>query len=532
MTKKPVVLVTDGIHPIAEEVLAKSCDVRFLPKLDAAGLLEAVKGVDALMVRSASQVTQQVLEVAPHIKIVGRAGVGTDNIDTKFATRKGVIVVNSPDGNTEAAAEHTIAMIFALCRHIPQADKIVKEGGWRTNALTGVELFNKTLGVVGFGKIGQRVAKVFQALGMNIDVFDPYLSSQRAEALNVKSVDLDTLLLRADVITLHAPKTPETHHLLNSTAFEKMKNGVRIVNCARGGIIDEQALIEAINSGKVAACGLDVFEKEPLPADSPLLRLGEKLITTPHLGASTEEAQVNVAQDVAEQIRDFFETGVARHAVNLPAFKKDVIEPVKAYLPLAEWMGQFIRQVAQGGANSIEVIGGGALSKLDTSPVVLAAVKGVLGVSHEGVNYVNAPVIAEEAGLVINDSKTEKSGNYLNLLTLKLETNQQVYTISGTLISDNLYQITTINGYHTAITPAQFMLLSPHIDKPGMIAKVSAILGEYNINVSGMQVARKDSHTVGGESMMLFTLDDAIPEVALETINKIDGVLNGQFLSF
>ena len=529
---RPKILIVDGVNEIACDILRAECDVIFEPKLSQDNLEKALsEGINGLMVRSASQVTAEIIERAPQLKIVGRAGVGTDNINLKAATKKGIIVVNSPDGNTEAAAEHTIAMIFTLCRHIPQADKIVKSGGWRNNTLTGVELSGKTLGVIGFGKIGQRVASVFQKLGMKVIVFDPFLSQQHADALQVTPVDLDLLYTQADVITLHAPKTPETQHLINATSIAKMKHGVRIVNCARGGIIDEQALINGIESGQIAGAALDVFEKEPLPASNPLITLGDKIILTPHLGASTEEAQINVAQDVAEQIRDYFLYGVAKSAVNIPAFRKEILEPVKAYMPLAEWMGQFIRQISKGGAISLEIVSAGELAKDNISPVTLAALKGLIGVAREGVNYINAKVIAEEMDIQVLETKSEKANNYTNLLRLNLVTDKGVTSIAGTLIAPNRFHVVELNGYQAMIQPSQYMLVAPHQDKPGMIAQISTILGSQRINVSGLQVARK-SEQAGGLSMMVFNLDDPVPPSAIELIHSIDGIQEPVMLEF
>lgn len=529
---KPKVLVIDGVNEVACDILKTACDVIFEPKLTQDNLEKALlDGIDGLMVRSASQVTAEMIEKSLSLKIVGRAGVGTDNINLKAATKKGVIVVNSPDGNTEAAAEHTMAMIFTLCRHIPQADKIVKAGGWKNSSLTGVELSGKTLGVIGFGKIGQRVASVFQKLGMNVIVSDPFLSQQHAEALQVTPVDLEALYAQADVITLHAPKTPETQHLINATSIAKMKRGVRIVNCARGGIIDEQALIAGIEAGQIAGAALDVFESEPLPATSALINLGDKIILTPHLGASTEEAQINVAEDVAEQIRDYFLHGVAKSAVNIPAFRKEILEPVKAYMPLAEWMGQLIRQISKGGATSLEIVSAGDLAKHNISPVTLAALKGFLGVAREGVNYVNAKVTAEEMDITVLETRSEKANNYTNLLRLNLITDSGEASVAGTLISPNRFHIVELSGYQAMIQPSQYMLVAPHEDKPGMIAQISAVLGAAKINVSGLQVARKSTQA-GGQSMMVFNLDDPVPTSALEAIHAIDGIQEPVFLEF
>ncbi len=526
---KPKVLITDGIHPIAKSVLEDFCDVVFEPKLSDAQLIETMPDIVGLMVRSATQVTQNIFDVSPNLRIVGRAGVGTDNIDLKSATRHGVIVVNSPGGNTVAAAEHTIGMIMALSRHIAQADRVVKSGGWRSKELTGVELFGKTLGVIGFGKIGRRVAAVFQRMGMRILVYDPFLSAQMAEELKVESVPLETIFKTSDFLTLHAPKIPETEHLLNKETFAQMKDGVRIVNCARGGIIDESALIQAIETGKVAGVALDVFEHEPLPQTDPLLKLGDKVITTPHLGASTEEAQVNVARDVAEQILEYFQSGTAQSAVNIPALRKEILDPVRNYMTMAEQMGNLLRQVTPGGATQIELIAGGTLSQENLTPLTLAVLKGLLGYAREGVNYVNALVIAEEEGIAVKESRSPRAGNFANLLTIKLSTDTGTYSVSGSLISDKLYRIVELNQYPASVEPSNYLLLTPHIDKPGMIAKVATVLGENKINVSALQVARKGTEA-GGESMMIFNLDNAIPSDVLLKIERLDGILGSKFI--
>lgn len=526
---KPKVLVTDGIHPIAKTILENHCEVLFEPKLSQQDLARFMPDIEGLMVRSATQVTATEFTLAPQLKIVGRAGVGTDNIDLKAATRHGVIVVNSPGGNTVAASEHTIGMLMAMARHIPEADRIVKSGGWRSKALTGVELHGKVLGVVGFGKIGRRVATVFQRMGMRILVYDPFLSTQMAEELKVETVPLQTLYRESDFITLHAPKTPETEHMINASAFAQMKDGVRLVNCARGGIIDEAALCEALDSGKIAAVALDVFEHEPLSADDPLLKHGDRVITTPHLGASTEEAQINVARDVAEQLVEYFQSGVAQNAVNIPALRKEILDPVRNYMPMAEQMGNLVRQISTGGATQVEVIAGGTLSHENLTPLTLAVLKGLLGYAREGVNYVNAMVIAEEEGISVKESRSPRAGSFLNLLTVSLNTDKANYTVSGTLLSDKIYRIVEINGYPAHVAPSKYLLLTPHVDKPGMIAKVASVLGTSDINVSALQVARK-GEAAGGESMMVFNLDNPIPATALKQIEQLDGIIGAKFI--
>jgi D-3-phosphoglycerate dehydrogenase len=524
--QKPRVLITDGINVKAADILKASCEVLFEPKLSHEELLDRVRDVDALMVRSASTVSADVLEGAPRLRIVGRAGVGTDNIDVQTATRRGVIVVNSPEGNTVAASEHTVGMLMALARHIPEGDATLKSGQWARSKLMGVEVYGKTLGIVGFGRIGRRVAKTCLALEMKVNVFDPFLSKTMAEELGVGLVSFDEILETSDFVTIHAPKTRETQNLFNADAFARCKPGLRIVNCARGGIIDEQALIEALQKGIVAGAALDVFEQEPLPPDSPLLQIKElsnKLVLTPHLGASTEEAQINVALDVAEQIRDFFDHGFVRSAVNIPLLRPDILDPVKHYLPMAEVLGNFIRQIADGPAQQVEITAKGELSQHRCGPLTLAVLKGLLSEAREGVNYVNAPSIAEESGITVKESSIKKAENYLNLLEVRLTSDGQTHTISATWIADNIFRIVEVDGYRMALEPTPYILITPHQDKPGMVAKVAAMLGEAGVNISALQVARHGS-AAGGESTMVFNLDNPLSDALLNSIAALDGI--------
>lgn len=523
---KPCVLITDNIHEQAVEILKDTCHVLYEAKLSHDDLRSRVANVDALMIRSASTVSADILEQAGRLRIVGRAGVGTDNIDVTMATKRGVIVVNSPEGNTIAASEHTIGMLMALSRHIPQGDASLKNGQWIRNRLVGVEVYGKMLGIVGLGKIGRRVAKTCLALGMKVNVFDPFLSRVAAEELGVQAVSFDEVLEKSDFITIHAPKTRETQNLFNREAFARCKRGLRLVNCARGGIIDEAALVEALENGRIAGAALDVFEKEPLPSDSPLLKaeLAERLVLTPHLGASTEEAQVNVALDVAEQIREFLKHGFAKSAVNIPLLRPDILDPVKHYMPMAEVLGNFVRQMAKGATQSVEITAKGEdLYERRTEPLSLAVLKGVLSTAHEGVNYVNASGIAEENGIQVQQASTRKAGNYLNLLEVKLTTDHRTYAVTGTLISDEIFRVVDLDGYQMALEPTAHILLTPHIDQPGMIAKVATVLGEAGVNISAMQVARKGA-SAGGESVMVFNLDNPPSENVLADIRRLEGI--------
>lgn len=529
---KPRILITDGIHPQAVDILDKSFDVIFEDRLSHEELLAKISDMDALMIRSASTVSADVLENAARLRIIGRAGVGTDNIDVVNATKRGVIVVNSPEGNTIAASEHTIGMLMALSRHIPEGDVTLKNGMWSRNKLVGVEVYGKVLGIVGLGKIGRRVAKTCLALGMKINVFDPFLSKALAEELGIQSVSFDEILEKSDFITIHAPKTRETQNIFNREAFARCKPGLRIVNCARGGIINEADLAEAIEAGLVSGAALDVFDQEPLDLNNPLLKMGvnaNKLVLTPHLGASTEEAQVNVAIDVAEQIKEFLNYGYAKSAVNIPLLRPEMIDPVKHYMPMAEVLGHFIRQMASGAAQSIEITAKGDLGKYRTEPLTLAVLKGLLSTVREGVNYVNAPTIAEENGIQVKETTTRQAGNYLNLLEVKLITEDKTYTVSATLISEEIFRIIEVDGYQMALKPTPYILITPHHDRPGMIAKVATLLGEAGINISALQVARKGP-AAGGESIMVFNVDNPPSSEVLSAIRKLEGIYGSLYI--
>jgi D-3-phosphoglycerate dehydrogenase / 2-oxoglutarate reductase len=538
MSSLPKILITDGIHESAVRILRPLCDVIYEPKLNPEQLLTLIHDVNGLMIRSASTITAQVMEQAPNLKIIGRAGVGTDNIDLATATQRGVVVVNSPEGNTVAASEHTIAMLLAMARHIPQADASMHAGQWQRNAFVGTELFGKTLGVLGLGKIGSRVAKTCLSLGMKVLVYDPFLSPAMAETLGVQPVALDTIWEQADFISIHTPKIKETVHLLNRNTLARCKEGVKIVNCARGGIIDEAALAEALLSGQVGGAAIDVFEQEPPQADCPLLNLptacANRLIITPHLGASTQEAQLNVALDVAEQMRDFFKEGYASHAVNLPTLRKELLDPVKHYMPMAEVLGNLVRQLAQGPAEAVEITAKGTLAGLNTSPLTLAVLKGILSKAREGVNYVNAPLLAEEYGLKVKAASTKGTDDYLNLLTVSLSVQlsgqKRRFSVAGTLVADSIFRIVAIDDYRLTLEPTPHILLTPHKDQPGMIAGVASILGQNGVNISALQVARSGPQA-GGDSVMIFNLDNPASPAALDAIRQLPGIYDAMAIS-
>ena len=524
------VLITDKINEAAGNILKDVAEVDFLPTMSEDELAEKIKDYDALMIRSQTKVTKKILDSAKNLKIVGRAGVGVDNVDLEAATQNGIIVVNSPDGNTNAAAEHTIALMLAMSRNIPQAAVSTKTGAWERSKFTGVEVYGKTLGVIGLGKIGSHVAQVALALGMNVVVCDPYTTKETVEKIGAKYIpNLDEFWGICDYISIHTPKTKETMYLINRNTLNRMKPGVRIINCARGGIIDEAALKDAIDSGHVASAAIDVFEDEPNIEKSPLIESKGNILLTPHLGASTTEAQFNVAIDVAEQIREVLSGGSAKAAVNIPSLKPSVLEPVKDYMLLAENLGEIAAQIATGNFKSVEMIVKGNLSELDVSPLEVAVQKGIFSSRMESINYVNAPIIAKQRGIDFIISKSQKDCTYIGSITIKLHTDKEVVTVTGALIAQNMPRIVQINEYNMSIEPDCHMLLLPHENKPSMIAKVAAVIGENNININRMHVAQnKDSKE--NESIMIINTDTDVDEQTLKTIMKIDGIRSAKYI--
>ncbi|NLF83519.1 MAG: phosphoglycerate dehydrogenase [Candidatus Gastranaerophilales bacterium] len=528
---KPRVLITDKINQVAGEILSKVADVDFKETLPEDKLCEIIGEYDGFMVRSQTVVTPKVIQAAKKMKIIGRAGVGVDNINLEEATNRGIIVVNSPEGNTAAAAEHTVALMLSMARNIPQADASIKQGKWERSKFTGTEVFNKTLGTVGLGKIGSRVVKTAVAMGMKVIVFDPYVTQDKVEDLGATLVkSLDEFWGQCDFITIHTPKTRETTNLINKETISRMKKGVMIVNCARGGIIDEEAIREALESGQIGGAALDVFEKEPIDPNSPLLATNGHIVMTPHLGASTEEAQTKVAVDVAEQIRDVLSGKSARSAVNIPSLRADLLEPVKEYMNLAENIGLLTRQVSEGGVKKVEIVVRGVLAQLDTAPLKVAVLKGILSHNLEDINYVNAPIVAKQHGIDVKESKSDQCGNYSGHITVKLTTDTGNYKVSGAMLAKDTPRIVTINGNEVSLEIAEHMLIAPHKDKPGMIAKVSTIIGNNNINIRMMTVARKEQ-VVGGESIMIITTDEFIRDEILTEIKQIDGIYDAKYIN-
>ena len=517
----PKVLVSDPIDQTGLDILAQVATVDVKTKLPLEELISIIPEYDALMIRSGTKVTQAVIEAGKKLKIIGRAGVGVDNVDVVAATRRGVVVVNSPEGNTIAAAEHALAMMLSMSRYIPAANKSMKAGDWNRKAFTGVEVYKKTLGVVGLGKIGSHVAKVARVMGMNLLAFDPFISSDRAEELGCRLVEMDLLLSESDYITLHIPKTPETANLINAESLAKMKPSARIINCARGGIIDEAALAQALNDGVIAGAALDVYSQEPL-GESPLRDVDKSLVLTPHLGASTAEAQVNVAVDVAEQIRDVLLELPARSAVNIPGLRPDVLEKLRPYLQLAETLGNFVGQLAGGRIEELNIRLQGELAQNDTKPIVIAALKGLLSNAlQERVNYVNASIEAKERGIRVVETRDTTAEDYTGSLYLSAKGSLGEHSVTGVLLGGSEVRIIDMDEFPINVPPTKYMLFTLHRDMPGIIGKIGSLLGSFNVNIASMQVGRK---IVRGDAVMVLSIDDPLPEGILAEIKKEPGI--------
>ena len=520
MTK---VLVSDPIDQAGIDILSQVAQVDQRPGLSPEALRSIIADYDALMIRSGTQVTADLIEAASRLRIIGRAGVGVDNVDVPMATQRGVLVVNSPEGNTIAAAEHALAMLLSLSRHVPQAHASTMAGGWDRKKYVGNELYKKVLGVVGLGKIGSHVARVAKAMGMEVIAYDPFISVERAQQMQVRLTELVPLFEQADYITLHLPRTPDTENLVNAALLQMMKPNARLVNCARGGIVDEAALADAVSNGVIAGAALDVYASEPLVADSPLRSVSDRLILTPHLGASTAEAQENVATDVAEQIRDVLLGLPARSAVNIPGLSAEIMERLKPHLQLAETLGLLVSQLSAGHIKELEVRLQGEFAEHPSQPLVVAALKGLLtSALGERINYVNASLEAKGRGInvleVKDDSSRDFAGGSLQLTTRGDQTDR---CVTGAVFADGDLRITSIDEFPVNVSPSRHMLFTRHRDMPGIIGGLGSLLGEHNVNIAAMQVGRK---IVRGEAVMVLSIDDPIPASLLDTIDAINGI--------
>jgi len=518
------VLVSDNLSDKGVEIMKKAglhVDVKTGMTPDE---LKAVIGqYHGIVIRSATRVTAEIIDAAENMKVIGRAGSGLDNVDKAAATKRGIVVMNTPGGNTITTAEHTISMMCALSRFIPQATASMKEGKWEKKKFMGVELFNKTLAIVGIGNIGGQVAKRAQAMEMNVLAYDPFLSEEKAKEMGVEKVGLDAIWPRADFITLHTPMTPETKHLINKETIQLMKPGVRIINCARGGIVNEPDLLDALNSGRVAGAAFDVFEKEP-PADLSLIS-HPNFICTPHLGASTGEAQENVAIAVAEQIVDYLLQGTIRNAVNFPSIPHDQVPKLRPYILLAEGLGLFAAQVIEGGVKEITLEYRGEAADLpNPDPVTIALIKGFLTpILNETVNFVNATFIAKERGIEVKTMKSADAFDYHTMLVLKIRANGEERVFAGALFGRKDPRIVKVDRFPVEIIPEGTMLIMGNNDKPGVIGNIGTFLGKNNINIARMHFGRESA---GGKAISVVCIDAPVEQAMLEEIKKLPNILS------
>ena len=488
----PKILVSDDLSKKGVAILqsVEGFEVDVKTGMSPEELKSVIGDYHGMVIRSATKVTADIIKAAGNMKVIGRAGIGVDNVDLEAASAKGIIVMNTPGGNTITTAEHAIAMLMALSRNIPQADHSMKEGKWEKKKFVGVEVFNKTLAILGLGRIGHIVASRALGLQMKVIAYDPFIAREAAEKVGVELVEMDELLARADYITIHAAKTKDTEGFLGEAEFAKMKDGVFIINCARGGIVNEEALVAAMDSGKVAGAAVDVFSVEPTPPDSNLVK-HPKVICTPHLGASTGEAQENVALAIAEQIADFFTKGEVKNAVNTPSLDADVVAALSPYFNLAERLGGFVAQYVEGGIKEVNIRYTGEEIARGTTPLTLNVLKGVLHTfMEEEVNVVNAPFLVKQRGIVVNESTSRATEDYANLITVELVTDKGQGTVSGTIFGRQTPRIVRIDEVSLEASPEGHILVFANRDTPGVIGRVGTILGNSGINIAGIQLGR------------------------------------------
>ena len=514
------VLVSDnlgeaGIKMIQDE---EGIDVDVKTGLSPEELKNIIADYDALVIRSATKVTEDFLNAATKLKVVGRAGIGLDNVDIPAATKRGVIVMNTPGGNVITTAEHAIAMILSLSRNIPEGTASLKAGKWDKKKLQGREIYNKVLGVIGFGKIGSIVADRARGLKMQVIVYDPFVTPELIEKSGFESVTIEELYNRSDYITVHVPKLKNTTGLINKDAFDQMKDGVMIVNCARGGIVDEDDLYEAMSSGKVAGAALDVFESEP-PGVCQLFEL-DHLICTPHLGASTQEAQTKVAVDVAGQIIDYLKNGTVLNAVNVPSVTGDILKKLNPLLTLGNQMGSLQAQLSKGAVKEVVIEYAGDFKGLDLSPVSIAILRGLLThVVKDDVNFVNAQILAKERGIKVTEATSDESREYINLITVKVDTTEMSNTVTGTIFGKNELRIVKINNFRLELIPNGHISLIYNLDKPGAIGSFATLLGKNNINIDQMQVGQEE----GGELNIIFLKTNiSLPSHVIEEMHQLE----------
>jgi D-3-phosphoglycerate dehydrogenase len=520
------VLLLDGIDPAGVEVIQRSKSIQAVvhDKISREKLLDIAGETDGIIVRSATSVDRALMEKAPRLKVVGRAGVGVDNVDLDAATEFGVLVMNSPGGSTTTTAEHTVAMLFALARNIPQAYKTLKNHQWEKSKFKGVELAGKTLGVIGLGRIGSEVARKCQAMGMEVIAYDPYINPDAHLSSGFTLVDVRDVFQQADFITVHVPLTDVTRNLVNKDAIEQMKDGVRILNCARGGIVNETDLYEAMKSGKVAGAAFDVFETEP-NTESPLLEL-DNFIATPHLGASTVEAQRKVSEDICRQVADFLVKGTVEGALNFPRVEAGHMERYGHFVDLATRIATFIAQICEGHMNTVAIRYSGEVCDMNLKYLTSIIVRSLLvPVLREGVNLVNAMHVSKLRGIRVEETRVPAPENFTNLIQIELKTNVETHRVSGTVFTDKLPRIVDIDGYPLEVVPRGHMIFFTNNDKPGVIGGIGTALGKFNVNIAGMQLGREHE---GGRALALLLIDNPVGNNVIEEVRKIPNILSAR----
>ncbi|MBE5073611.1 phosphoglycerate dehydrogenase [Erythrobacteraceae bacterium E2-1 Yellow Sea] len=526
---KPKVLISDKMDPNAAKIFEeRGCDVDVITGETPEQLIARIGEYDGLAIRSSTKVTKEVLDAATNLKVIGRAGIGVDNVDIPYASGKGVVVMNTPFGNSITTAEHAIAMMFALARQIPEANEQTQQGLWPKSGFMGVEVTGKTLGLIGAGNIGSIVASRALGLKMKVVAYDPFLTEDRAVEMGVEKADLDAVLSRADFVTLHTPLTDQTRNILNRERLENAKPGIRIINCARGGLIDEAALKDMLESGHVAGAALDVFEKEPPAADHPLFGT-KNFICTPHLGASTTEAQVNVALQVAEQLSDYLVNGGVTNALNLPSLSAEEAPKLKPYMALAEQLGSLVGQLSHDNLTQISIEREGAAAELNGKPIEAAVLAGFMRRYSDSVNMVNAPYLAKERGLDVRSVRHEREGVYHTLIRVTVATSQGDRSVAGTLFGSGAARLVEMFGIGIEAELAGNMLYIVNEDVPGFIGRIGTLLGENGINIGTFHLGRRDA---GGEAVLLLSVDNPIPEDVIKQACEVQGVKMVKALQF
>jgi D-3-phosphoglycerate dehydrogenase / 2-oxoglutarate reductase len=525
---KPRVLISDKMDPKAAQIFReRGCEVDEITGKTPEELAAMIGEYDGLAIRSSTKVTPAILEAATNLKVVGRAGIGVDNVDIPAASAKGVVVMNTPFGNSITTAEHAIALMFALARQLPEANAQTQAGKWPKNDFMGVELTGKTLGLIGAGNIGSIVASRALGLKMKVVAFDPFLTAERAVEMGVEKVELDGLLTRADFITLHTPLTDQTRNILSAENIAKTKKGVRIINCARGGLIDEAALKAALDNGQVGGAALDVFQTEPAK-ESPLFGT-PNFICTPHLGASTNEAQVNVAIQVAEQMTDFLVSGGVTNALNMPSLSAEEAPKLKPYMALAEKLGSLVGQLAHGNLTNISIEAEGAAAQLNIKPITGAVLAGLMRRYSDTVNMVNAPFLAKERGLDVREVRHDRDGVYATLVRVTVKTDSGERSVAGTLFGDQSPRLVELFGVNVEASFATDMLYIVNEDAPGFIGRLGSTLGEAGINIGTFHLGRQDA---GGVAVLLLSVDSPVEQTTLDAIAKLPGVKRAMPLRF